>query len=219
MAKQGVGLSMAKKPRRKCANKECRQWFLPARDGQVVCCYECATVVAKAQTAKNRAEALQAEKKRQREDEKAGPQRRRERRVALKTKTQWKSEAQNAFNRYVRLRDAGKPCISCGRLPAQKYGGTMDCGHYRPRGAAGHLAFNLHNTAAQCVQCNRDRAGAQKAFEHGLIQRIGSEKVEALNNNNVVRKFDVPYLQRIKSIFTRKARALEKRRAGQQEVA
>ena len=210
---------LKKKPRRKCANQSCRQYFHPARDGQVVCCYECATVVAKAQTAKNRAEALQAEKKRQREDEKAGRQRRRERRVALKTKTQWKSEAQNAFNRYVRLRDAGKPCISCGRLPAQKYGGTMDCGHYRTRGAAGHLAFNLHNTAAQCVQCNRDRAGAQKAFEHGLIQRIGSEKVEALNNNNVVRKFDIPYLQRIKSIFTRKARALEKRHGLQQEAA
>lgn len=217
MAKQGVGLSMAKKPRRKCANKECRQWYHPVRDGQVVCSYECATVIAKEQTAKNRAEAQRKEAKRQREEEKAGRQRRRERRVALKTKTQWKSEAQNAFNRYVRLRDAGKPCISCGRLPAQKYGGTMDCGHYRTRGAAGHLAFNLHNTAAQCVQCNRDRAGAQKAFEQGLIQRIGSEKVEALNNNNAVRKFDIPYLQRIKSIFTRKARALEKRRAGQQE--
>jgi len=185
----------------------------------VVCSYECATSVAKAQTAKNRAEALRAEKKRQREEEKAGRQRRREKRVALKTKTQWKSEAQTAFNRYVRLRDAGKPCISCGRLPAQKYGGTMDCGHYRTRGAAAHLAFNLHNTAAQCVQCNRDRSGAQKAFEQGLIERIGPEKVEALNNNNAVRKFDIPYLQRIKSIFTSKARALEKRRARHQEAA
>jgi len=210
---------MAKKPRRKCANPSCREWFHLIRDGQVVCSYECATVIAKAQTAKNRAEALRAEKKRQREEEKAGRQRRREKRVALKTKTQWKSEAQTAFNRYVRLRDAGMPCISCGRLPAQKYGGTMDCGHYRTRGAAAHLAFNLHNTAAQCVQCNRDRSGAQKAFEQGLIERIGLEKVEALNNNNAVRKFDIPYLQRIKIIFTRKARALEKRRTRHQEFA
>lgn len=214
-----MGLSMAKKPRRKCANQSCRQWFHPSRDGQIVCCYECATVVGKEQAAKKRAETVRAEKKRQLQEEKAGRQRRRERRVALKTKSKWKGEAQNAFNRYVRLRDSGKPCISCGRLPLQKYGGTMDCGHYRTRGAAGHLAFNLHNTAAQCVQCNRDRAGAQKAFEQGLIQRIGPEKVEALNNNNVVRKFDIPYLQRIKSIFIRKARALEKRRARQQEQA
>jgi hypothetical protein len=85
----------------------------------------------------------------------------------------------------------------------------MDCGHYRTCGAAAHLAFNLHNTAAQCVYCNRDRDGAQKAFEQGLIERIGAEKVEAINNDNSVRRFDIPYLQRIKSIFTRKARALE----------
>lgn len=176
-------------------------------------------MVGKEQAAKTRAEALRAEKKRQREEEKIGRQRRRERRIALKTKSQWKKEAQNVFNRYVRLRDDGKPCISCGSLPAQKYGGTMDCGHYRTRGAAAHLAFNLHNTAAQCVQCNRDRAGAQKAFEQGLIGRIGPEKVEALNNNNAVRKLDIPYLQRIKTIFTRKARALEKRRTRHQEFA
>lgn len=61
---------MAKLPRRKCANKECRQWFHPVRDGQVVCCYECATAVAKAQTAKSRAEAQRVEKKRQLEEKK-----------------------------------------------------------------------------------------------------------------------------------------------------
>lgn len=95
----------------------------------------------------------------------------------------------------------------------------MDCGHYRSRGAAAHLAFNLHNTAGQCVYCNRNQSGAQKAFEQGIIDRIGIEKVEALNNDNEPRRFDIPYLQRIKSIFTRRARQLEKRRAGKQEAA
>ncbi|HEF0061300.1 TPA: recombination protein NinG [Citrobacter pasteurii] len=208
---------MKKKPRRKCAS--CREWFHPVRDGQIVCSYECACAAGKEQTAKTRAETQRKEIKRQREEEKAGRQRRRAKRLELKTKPQWKKEAQTAFNRYVRLRDAGKPCISCGRLPEQKYGGTIDCGHYRTRGAAAHLAFNLHNTASQCVQCNRDRSGAQKAFEQGLIERIGPEKVEALNNDHSIRKFDIPYLQRIKSIFTRKARALEKRRARHQEAA
>lgn len=210
-------MRMAKKPRRKCT--VCREWFHPARDGQIVCSYECACAVGKEQTAKIQAETQRKEIKRQREEEKAGRQRRRAKRLELKTKPQWKKEAQTAFNRYVRLRDAGKPCISCGRLPAQKLGGTMDCGHYRTRGAAAHLAFNLHNTAAQCVYCNRDGAGAQKAFEQGLIERIGPDKVEALNNDHSIRKFDIQYLQRIKAIFTRKARALEKRRARHQEAA
>lgn len=208
---------VAKRPRRKCAH--CREWFHPEREGQTVCSYECASAIGKKNAAKARTAVKQKELKDQREAEKAGRQRRQAKRAELKTKSQWRSEAQAAFNRYVRLRDAGKPCISCDRLPAQKFGGTMDCGHYRTRGAASHLAFNLHNTAAQCVYCNRDRAGAQKAFEQGLIVRIGPEAVEALNDDNTCRTFDIPYLQRIKSIFTRKARALEKRRTRQQEHA
>ena len=42
---------------------------------------------------------------------------------------------------------------------------------------------------------------------------MGKEVSFDINNDNSVRRFDIPYLQRIKSIFTRKARALEKRRA------
>ncbi|MES3438159.1 hypothetical protein QDQ48_04225, partial [Enterobacter hormaechei] len=49
--------------------------------------------------------------------------------------------------------------------------------------------------------------------------RIGQERVERLESDNDPRRFDIPYLQRIKSIFTRKARALEKRRARRQEAA
>lgn len=217
LAQQDVGVSMAKRSRRKCAH--CREWFYPAREGQTVCCFECASAIGKKQAAKAREAAKKKALLRQREVEKESRQRRRAKRIELKTKSQWRSEAQTAFNKYVRLRDAGKPCISCGRLPEQKLGGTMDCGHYRTRGAARHLSFNLHNTAAQCVYCNRDRAGAQKAFEQGLIQRIGPEAVDALNNDNTIRNFDIPYLQRVKSIFIRKARALEKRRTRRSEAA
>lgn len=201
---------LKKRPRRKC--KICGARFIPDFENQRWCCPEHGAQFALAELEKKREKQRGAAAKKKRAEW-------RERKVALKTKSQWKSEAQAAFNRYVRLRDAGKPCISCGRMPEQKLGGTMDCGHYRTRGAAPHLAFNLHNTAAQCVYCNRDRAGAQKAFEQGLIERIGIDRVEALNNNNTIRKFDTPYFQRIKSIFTRKSRALEKRRARQQEQA
>ncbi|ESH52768.1 ninG [Salmonella enterica subsp. enterica serovar Berta str. ATCC 8392] len=45
---------MAKLPRRKCANKECRQWFHPIREGQIVCSYQCASAVGKEQTRKAR---------------------------------------------------------------------------------------------------------------------------------------------------------------------
>lgn len=204
-------------PRRKC--KVCSAWFMPAYANIRWCCPEHGTIYALELRAKEKVKAEAKRIKSQHEAEKEGRKRRQAKRIELKTKSQWRKEAQAAFNKYVRLRDEGLPCISCGRLPEQKYGGSMDCGHYRSRGAAAHLAFNLHNTAGQCVFCNRNQSGAQKEFEQGLIERIGAEKVEALNNDNSTRKFDIPYLQRIKSIFTRKARQLEKRRARQQEHA
>lgn len=208
---------MSNLPRRKC--KVCSAWFIPAYANIRWCCPEHGTIYALELRAKEKVKAEAKRIKAQHEAERESRKRRHAKRIELKTKSQWRKEAQAAFNKYVRLRDEGLPCISCGRLPEQKYGGSMDCGHYRSRGAAAHLAFNLHNTAGQCVFCNRNQSGAQKAFEQGLIERIGAEKVEALNNDNSTRKLDIPYLQRIKSIFTRKARQLEKRRARQQEHA
>lgn len=210
---------MRKPSRRKC--KVCGEWFVPEYNDIRIrwCRPEHGAIYAIELRTKEKVKAEAKRIKAKHEAEKADRQRRREKRVSLKTKSQWRKEAQAAFNKYVRLRDEGMPCISCGRLPEQKFGGSMDCGHYRSRGAASHLAFNLHNTAGQCVFCNRNQSGAQKAFEQGLIERIGAEKVEALNNDNRARNFDIPYLQRIKSIFTRRARQLEKRRAGKREAA
>lgn len=61
---------MAKLPRRKCANKECRQWFHPVRDTQTVCGYECASAVGKEQTRKVREAAQRKESAKKRATEK-----------------------------------------------------------------------------------------------------------------------------------------------------
>ncbi|CAM7774772.1 Protein NinG [Klebsiella michiganensis] len=199
-------------PRRRCKAPGCGAWFNLTYSNVYWCCEEHKTQYLAHQREKQKTKAKDRLKNKP-------VHHIRPRKETKKTKSQWREEAQNAFNRYVRLRDAGKPCISCGCTPGEEFGGSMDCGHYRTRGAASHLSFNLHNTAAQCVHCNRDRAGARKAFEQGLIERIGREKVEALNSNNESRIFDIPYFRRVKSIFTRKSHALEKRRFTQQEYA
>jgi hypothetical protein len=126
----------------------------------------------------------------------------------LKRRADYLKEAQAAWNKYVRLRDAGKPCCSCGAMPEQKYGGTMDCSHYRSRGSAPHLKFHLHNAAAACVKCNRFLGGNVAALRAGLIERIGLEKILAVEANNTPRKFDQAYLIRIKKIFAKKAKRL-----------
>lgn len=214
---------MAKLPRRKCAHKACCQWFHPVRDGQVVCSFECASAIGKEQTAKAREAAKQKAAQRRRTEEKAGRQRRKAKRESFKTKAQWDKEAQSAFNRYIRIRDEGKECVSCGNplIGKSNYltGSAIDASHYRSRGAASHLKFNVFNVHSACTRCNRQLSGNAVEYRIRLIERIGQERVERLESDNDPRRFDIPYLQRIKSIFTRKARALEKRRARRQEAA
>lgn len=175
------------------------------------------------QTAKAREAAKARAVKRQRESEKEGRQRRRAKRESFKTKAQWDKEAQSAFNRYIRIRDEGKPCVSCGNplIGKSNYltGSAIDASHYRSRGAASHLKFNVFNVHSACTRCNRQLSGNAVEYRIHLIERIGLDRVERLEADNEPRRFDIPYLQRIKSIFTRKARALEKRRARQQEAA
>ena len=130
---------------------------------------------------------------------------------SLKTAGDYIKEAQASVNKYIRLRDHGKPCISCGNTPSQKFGGTMDAGHYRSRGAAGHLRFNTFNIHSQCVKCNQYNSGNAVDYRLGLIERIGIDRVEKLENDNAPRKFTIYYLKRIKKIFNKKARIMQKR--------
>lgn len=133
------------------------------------------------------------------------------RKEALKSAGDYTKEAQSAINKYVRIRDSKKPCVSCGCSLSVSYGGTTDCGHYRSRGSASHLRFNLFNMAAQCSRCNRYLSGNVVEYRIELIKRIGVERVERLEHNNEPRKFTIEYLKRIKKIFNKKARLYEKK--------
>lgn len=124
----------------------------------------------------------------------------------LKTRADWLREAQAAINSWVRLvRDADKPCISCGRQHEGKY----DCGHYLSRGAHPNLAFVENNLAKQCVPCNQYLSGNQIRFRQGLIARIGLEAVETLESDNEPRKYSISDLQAIKADYSQRLRELK----------
>jgi len=212
---------MRKPGRRKC--KVCSAWFIPAYGNVVWCCPEHGTIYALELRAKEKVKAEAKRIKAQHEAEKEGCKRRQAKRETFKTKAQWDKEAQSAFNRYIRIRDEGKECASCGNplIGKSNYltGSAIDASHYRSRGAASHLKFNVFNVHSACTRCNRQLSGNAVEFRIRLIDRIGLERVERLESDNEPRRFDIPYLQRIKSIFTRRARQLERRRARQQEAA
>lgn len=125
-----------------------------------------------------------------------------------------KAEAQTVFNKYIRLRDYGLPCISCGKdmeWQSQSVKGSgIDAGHYKSRGAHPELAFNVFNVAAQCVTCNRHKSGNVNNFRNGLIEKFGLSVVERLESYSGTSQRDREYLQRIKTVFTKRVKHMEK---------
>ena len=120
-----------------------------------------------------------------------------------KSRSQWLSEAQSAFNAYVRWRDRHQGCISCGRHVGGKFGGNYDAGHFRSRGSAPHLRFHLWNVHKQCVKCNRYNSGNISEYRVALIWKLGHEKVEYLECLQHGVEHDITYAKRVKRIFTR----------------
>jgi hypothetical protein len=132
------------------------------------------------------------------------------RKAAIKRIPDLIKEAQVAFNAYIRARDSGKPCICCGLpITQEAIGGGYDCGHYRSTGSASHLRFHEDNAHAQRKVCNRYGAGRAVDYRLGLIQRIGLARVEALESDNEVRKWDRETLLRIKETYKRKLKELQ----------
>lgn len=185
---------------KKCKAKGCGVVFTPARPFQCWCSPDCAVLIAGAKKE-------QAETKKRQAERKAD----REKREKLKTRSDWMKDAQREFNRYVRLRDAGKPCICCGLpLGDGEIGGAYDCGHYRSVGSAPHLRFDERNAHAQRKQCNRYGAGRAVDYRIGLVQRLGLEAVESLEQDNSIRKFSVEDLKQIRDSYRAKCKELEK---------
>ena len=109
---------------------------------------------------------------------------------ALRTKPQLVKLAQTAFNSFIRGRDAGKPCISCGTpLQASAVGGAFDCGHYRSVGSSVHMRFVEDNAHGQCKHCNRHLSGNYVAYRAGLIERVGLTAVEHIEADTTLRKY------------------------------
>lgn len=158
--------------------RACRGKFEPQNTLQVACSPACALAYARTAAGERREATLRR-------------QATREYRVANMTRAQAIRKAQAAFNAFVRARDHGLPCISCGAMPGQKRGGTMDAGHYRSTGACPQLRFDPDNCHLQCVRCNRDLSGNSVAYRVGLVRRIGVQRLARLEGDHPLPKWTV----------------------------
>lgn len=176
---------------KKC--KVCKDTFEPWSSLATCCSIPCAVEYSKQKGVKLDAQKAKVERKT-----------RKQALDKLKSRSEYAKIAQRAFNAYIRKRD-GNVCISCGTTkPDIQY----CAGHYRTRGAAKHLTFNEDNVHSQCNQyCNLNLSGNIVNYRPALIKKIGIERVEALENDNSMRKFTIEQLKAITVEYRKKLKA------------
>jgi hypothetical protein len=182
---------------RKLKPKKCRicaKEYQPVSSTSKVCSVECAQGLLKKMAT--------TQITRQRRKERAQDK------LKLKTRADYFREAQAALNKWIReVRDAGKPCISCGHTD---HGQKFDAGHFITRGSRPNLALEENNLARQCHWCNVHLSGNQILFRKGLVARIGLEAVESLEADQTPRKYTIEQLQAIKADYMARIRKAKK---------
>ena len=159
----GIGQKNTKRRQKTC--RHCKKKFRPERDFQSTCSIECSIEYGKIKAKK----AMKQQRTQMRKEFKEND------------KSAWAKKAQSEFNKYIRLRDRDKPCISCGYIWGENnHQRQAHASHYISVGASKHLRFNEDNVHKSCQQCNTFMSGNISNYRIKLIDKIGLEKVEWL---------------------------------------
>ena len=130
----------------------------------------------------------------------------REKLKALKTRSEWLKDLQVVFNKYIRLRDAGLPCISCGHPDDGSR--QRHASHYKSVGGNPELRFNEDNCHSSCSICNNYLSGNLVPYRAALIKKIGIEKVEWLESKHEHLKLAIEEIKELKKVYQDKCKAL-----------
>ena len=180
---------MNPKKTKKCAI--CGDEFRPQNSLQKVCDYLCAAAYAK-------------EKERKDYDRKT---RQMKNDLLNNDKGHWMHKAQTTFNAYIRERDEGRPCISCGTMSGQ-----MQAGHYRSVGAMGSLRFCTINCHRQCATCNNYKSANLTEYRINLKKKIGEKAVDWLERDHPKKNWTIDEYKRIHKKFMRMSKKLKARK-------
>jgi hypothetical protein len=171
----------------------CKKEFRPNAPLQKVCDYKCAIeLVKKVKEVKELSE-WKVRKKKLRE--------------ATKKLSEYKKEAREVFQAWIRKRDEELPCISCGTTYSDPWQGS----HYFKAEIFKGLIFNEMNCHKSCLQCNFFLDGNELGYREGLVKRYGEQYVkdlEALKDGSRNYKYSKSELIEIKDKYKRKLKEL-----------
>ena len=141
--------------------KVCKSKFKPTYSTvQMVCSPKCAIEYSKQRKEKNKSSLSKAEKQRKEQSDL---------KKAMKT-------TELAVHKFVRERDKGKPCVSCGTQWREDF---QAC-HLFSRKQYSGLRFNLDNVHGGCRKCNLYEDGNIAEYTLRLPDRIGQERFDKL---------------------------------------
>lgn len=150
---------------KKC--KVCQEKFTPIQFAQTACGYKCAMIHSKNIKLAKELKEWKVEKAILKDK--------------LKTLSQYEAEAKKSFQKYIRMRDASLPCISCNNSKTNDWAG----GHFYSAGMYSGLMFDERNCHKQCnTYCNKHLSGNLLEYRKGLINRYGNEFVEKLESES-----------------------------------
>jgi len=103
----------------------------------------------------------------------------------VKTLGDYEAEAKKSFQKWVRLRDAGKPCISCQNPNPADWCGS----HYFPAGVYSGMIFDERNCHGACnTYCNKYLSGNLTSYRINLVNKFGEDWVKQLENDALERR-------------------------------
>lgn len=121
-----------------------------------------------------------------------------------------KSNTTHLVHRYIRLRDKGKPCISCG----QSWSSSFQAGHFYPAGKYSTLKYDEDNIHGQCQSCNLRKYGNFDSYALRLPKKIGDKRYKELRERaaeakKTAFKWDRDELNKIREYYKAKIKALK----------
>lgn len=116
----------------------------------------------------------------------------------------------NICHSFIRLRDKGKPCISCG----EPWHSSFQAGHFYKAENYSTLKFNELNINGQCQGCNLYQNGNESKYRTGFIKRYSKGLLDLLDSKALIDKktsfkWDREKLKNIQSKYKQKIKDLE----------
>ena len=124
---------------------------------------------------------------------------------SLKTRSEWLKELQVIFNKFIRLRDAGLPCISCGHPDDGSR--QRHASHYKSVGGNPALRFDPNNCHASCSICNNYLSGNLVPYRVALIAKVGQGEVDRLEGKQELLKLTITEIQGLIAEYKSKVKA------------